>query len=67
MHYIVETRPQTYCPCHTTVLFICVTYIYRLIKIGLSIDEVEGYADDDLPPLVDTPAGETNTKREEVD
>merc|ERR1712053_8321 len=43
------------------------TRIHRMIKIGLSIDEVEGDADDDLPPLVDTPAGETNTKMEEVD
>ena len=41
--------------------------IHRMIKIGLSIDAVEGDADDDLPPLVDTPAGETNTKMEEVD
>merc|ERR1712173_185454 len=32
------------------------TRIHRMIKIGLSIDEVEGDADDDLPPLVDTPA-----------
>merc|ERR1712083_879495 len=31
------------------------TRIHRMIKIGLSIDEVEGDADDDLPPLVDTP------------
>jgi molecular chaperone HtpG len=43
------------------------TRIHRMIKIGLSIDEVEGDADEDLPPLVDTPAGETNTKMEEVD
>uniref|UniRef100_A0A7S3WPE2 Heat shock protein 90 n=2 Tax=Sar TaxID=2698737 RepID=A0A7S3WPE2_9SPIT len=43
------------------------TRIHRMIKIGLSIDEVEGEADDDLPALVDTPAGETNTKMEEVD
>merc|ERR1712026_127752 len=43
------------------------TRIHRMIKIGLSIDEVEGDADDDLPDLVDTPAGETNTKMEEVD
>jgi molecular chaperone HtpG len=44
--------------------------IHRMIKIGLSIDEVEGDADDDLPDLVDTPdaaAGEANTKMEEVD
>merc|ERR1719436_1482927 len=46
------------------------TRIHRMIKIGLSIDEVEGDADDDLPALVDTPdaaAGESNTKMEEVD
>ena len=41
--------------------------IHRMIKIGLSIDEVDGDGDDDLPPLVDTPAGDTNTKMEEVD
>lgn len=43
------------------------TRIHRMIKIGLSIDEVDGDADDDLPPLVDTPAADTNTKMEEVD
>merc|ERR1719275_77300 len=39
--------------------------IHRMIKIGLSIDEVDGDGDDDLPALVDTPdaaAGESNTK-----
>jgi len=41
--------------------------IHRMIKIGLSIDEVEGEAEDDLPPLADTPAGEANNKMEEVD
>ena len=41
--------------------------IHRMIKIGLSIGEVEGDADEDLPPLVDTPAADTNTKMEEVD
>jgi molecular chaperone HtpG len=44
--------------------------IHRMIKIGLSIDEVDGDGDDDLPALVDTPdaaAGESNTKMEEVD
>ena len=40
--------------------------IHRMIKIGLSIDEVEGEADDDLPPLADAPA-ESSTKMEEVD
>ena len=43
------------------------TRIHRMIKIGLTIDDVEGDGDDDLPELVDTPAGETNTKMEEVD
>ena len=43
------------------------TRIHRMIKIGLSIDEVEGEGDDDLPPLVDTPAADSNTKMEEVD
>ena len=43
------------------------TRIHRMIKIGLSIDEVEGDNDEDLPPLVDTPAADTNTKMEEVD
>jgi len=41
--------------------------IHRMIKIGLSIDAADADGDDDLPPLVDTPAGETNTKMEEVD
>merc|ERR1712165_505533 len=41
--------------------------IHRMIKIGLTIDDVEGEGDDDLPPLVDPPAGDTNTKMEEVD
>lgn len=40
--------------------------IHRMIKIGLSIDEVDGGDDEDLPPLVDTPA-ENNTRMEEVD
>lgn len=43
------------------------TRIHRMIKIGLSIDDVENDGDDDLPPLVDTPAADTNTKMEEVD
>merc|ERR1712173_267589 len=40
--------------------------IHRMIKIGLTIDDVEGDGDD-LPALVDTPdaaAGESNTKME---
>merc|ERR1712004_24689 len=41
--------------------------IHRMIKIGLSIDEVEGEGDDDLPELVDTPAADSGTKMEEVD
>jgi len=42
--------------------------IHRMIKLGLSIEEVEGEMDgaDDLPPLVDAPE-ETNAKMEEVD
>merc|ERR1739838_1059678 len=36
------------------------TRIHRMIKIGLSIDEVDGDGDEDLPPLVDTPAADTN-------
>merc|ERR1711861_49509 len=35
--------------------------IHRMIKLGLSIEDVEGDADDDLPPLVDAPE-ETNAK-----
>ena len=40
--------------------------IHRMIKIGLSIDEVDGGDDEDLPPLVDTPT-DNNTRMEEVD
>lgn len=40
--------------------------IHRMIKLGLSIENVEGEAADDLPPLVET-AAETNAKMEEVD
>jgi molecular chaperone HtpG len=40
--------------------------IHRMIKLGLSIDEDEQKADDDLPPLDDV-AEEPNTKMEEVD
>jgi molecular chaperone HtpG len=40
--------------------------IHRMIKLGLSIDEDEQKADDDLPPLDDA-AEEPNTKMEEVD
>merc|ERR1739838_627530 len=36
------------------------TRIHRMIKIGLSIDEVDGDGDEDLPPLVDTTAADTN-------
>jgi len=37
-----------------------------MIKLGLSIEEDEQHADDDLPPLDDA-AEETNAKMEEVD
>ena len=40
--------------------------IHRMIKLGLSIDEDEQKADDDLPHLDDA-AEEPNTKMEEVD
>lgn len=43
------------------------TRIHRMIKLGLSIFEEEGAGDDDLPPLDDAPADETNAKMEEVD
>merc|ERR1739842_53614 len=36
--------------------------IHRMIKIGLTIDDVEGEGDDELPELVETAGGETNTK-----
>jgi len=40
-----------------------------MIKLGLSIDDDEKAADDDLPPLDDAADGndEPNTKMEEVD
>jgi len=43
--------------------------IHRMIKLGLSIDDDEKAADDDLPPLDDAADGndEPNTKMEEVD
>merc|ERR1739848_715836 len=40
--------------------------IHRMIKLGLSIEEDEAAADDDLPPLDDA-ADESNAKMEEVD
>ena len=43
------------------------TRIHRMIKLGLSIFEEEGAGDDDLPPLDDAPAEDTNAKMEEVD
>lgn len=43
------------------------TRIHRMIKLGLSIFEEEGAGDDDLPPLDDVPAEDTNAKMEEVD
>ena len=45
------------------------TRIHRMIKLGLSIDDDEKAADDDLPPLDDAADGndEPNTKMEEVD
>jgi len=42
------------------------TRIHRMIKIGLSIDEVDAGDDEDLPPLVDTNT-DVNTRMEEVD
>ena len=39
-----------------------------MIKLGLSIHEEDGAADDDLPPLDDAPAEDnTNAKMEEID
>ena len=39
-----------------------------MIKLGLSIFEEEGAADDDLPPLDDAPVEDnTNAKMEEID
>ena len=40
--------------------------IHRMIKLGLSIEEDEAAADDDLPPL-DDGADDANAKMEEVD
>merc|ERR1712219_76698 len=40
--------------------------IHRMIKLGLSIEEDEAAADDDLPPLDDA-ADDSNAKMEEVD
>jgi len=41
--------------------------IHRMIKLGLSIFEDEQNADDDLPPLDDAPADDSNAKMEEID
>merc|ERR1712019_286247 len=42
--------------------------IHRMIKLGLSIFEDDNAADDDLPPLDDTPADDSNqAKMEEID
>jgi len=41
--------------------------IHRMIKLGLSVDDVDGDDDNDLPPLVDAPGDDTNNKMEEVD
>jgi len=43
------------------------TRIHRMIKLGLSVDDVDGDDDGDLPPLVDAPEDDSNTKMEEVD
>jgi molecular chaperone HtpG len=44
------------------------TRIHRMIKLGLSIFEEEGAADDDLPPLDEVnDNNDTNAKMEEVD
>ena len=41
--------------------------IHRMIKLGLSVDDVDGDDDGDLPPLVDAPEDDNNAKMEEVD
>jgi len=41
--------------------------IHRMIKLGLSIDETEVEADDDLPPLEESSAHAAASKMEEVD
>jgi len=41
--------------------------IHRMIKLGLSVDDVDGDDDGDLPPLVDAPGDDNNAKMEEVD
>merc|ERR1711907_821430 len=43
------------------------TRIHRMIKLGLSIFEEDNKDDDDLPPLDDAPADDSNAKMEEVD
>ena len=41
--------------------------IHRMIKLGLSVDDVDGDDDGDLPPLIDAPDPNNNAKMEEVD
>lgn len=42
--------------------------IHRMIKLGLSIDEDEAAAEEDLPPLEEVAGGESSfSKMEEVD
>ncbi len=43
------------------------TRIHRMIKLGLSIFEDDAAGDDDLPPLDEAAADDTNAKMEEVD
>merc|ERR1712014_502905 len=41
--------------------------IHRMIKLGLSIDDDDDEAEDDLPPLEEVEGGEDASKMEEVD